>query len=1006
MLRDNRFQLVTLGRLTLVGGGGEEDASLARRRFKLAVLAVLALSRRPIPRDTLLGLFWAETDEAKARHSLSNALSSLRRALGERAITTRDADVALDPDTPLDVDAIEFSDALERRDPGRAVELYGGPFLEGFHVDESPAFEQWVSRERRRLEALFLKACSEYCATLARSRRWQECEAVASRWLDTEPLSADAAIYFLNAIKSPGTRPALAKALEEFETLRSRLNKEFELAPHPSVMELSERIREQLAAAPPEPVVNVRVTAETKAATVPVPPKVEKEPEAIPAAPAPVTPSAPAPAAVSPSVIESPAIERSLPPHVVTTTFSRNRAIALTGAAAVIALAFFAKSKLSPTDSAPPDRPVIAVLSFPMPATDTATAWLSDGLAQMIDGKLAAVPAIEVASPAQVRAVVRRSGRTYEAAIPEAEARDLARRVGATLVAHGSLARDGQAWVLDLFIHDVRSGALVRNAVLNDADPLSLADQAAVRILGAANISLGGPRRDVETTSLEAYQHYMRALENGRTGRLVAAQREIEASIALDSGFIPALRARIGSAVGANDTALVRRLRQVMQRHSARGTEFDRLEQEVWDAFYNSENERSEALARGLLRRFPRDPRAYEVLQGILSSHGEFAEAERVAIAALALDSLAMRAGTGPCDQCTGFFNIIGFHWIRGDYDGAAKWARRWINEQPDAPYAWSGMAWTFSYAQRPDSALPLMQRAVTLSGNELWAMEQYARMLLVARRYASADSLAERMQALHREGSRAQVADIRHLLARERGRIHDAMRVWDDLVATARDAAWFVDLIRADNRRLLGDYAGAARGYEALTHGGATEQRSFPLDPGSARAYCWHHALAADALGPNADTLHLKGIADTLELGCGRSYYGRDWILQHHVRGLVAMRAGRFQEAEREFAQAVWANVEGWSRTSVELAKARLAVGKPREAIAALRPAYATRLDAMGRYVPISELDFWMSTAFDAAGEADSARVYRDRFERAWRNADPEFRAQVAASLGMIAPR
>ena len=85
MLRDNRFRLVTLGRLTLVGGGGEEDASLSRRRFKLAVLAVLALSRRPIPRDTLLGLFWAETDEARARHSLSNALSSLRRALGERA---------------------------------------------------------------------------------------------------------------------------------------------------------------------------------------------------------------------------------------------------------------------------------------------------------------------------------------------------------------------------------------------------------------------------------------------------------------------------------------------------------------------------------------------------------------------------------------------------------------------------------------------------------------------------------------------------------------------------------------------------------------------------------------------------------------------------------------------------------------------------------------------------------------------------------------------------------
>src|SRR5262245_30882927 len=139
MLRDNRFRLITLGRLTLVGTSGEEDASLARRRLKLAVLSVLALARRPIPRDTLLGLFGAEHDEARARHSLSNAWSSLRGALGGRSITTRDADVALDGSAPLDVDAIEFAEAIDGKDFARAVELYDGPFLEGFYVDESPA---------------------------------------------------------------------------------------------------------------------------------------------------------------------------------------------------------------------------------------------------------------------------------------------------------------------------------------------------------------------------------------------------------------------------------------------------------------------------------------------------------------------------------------------------------------------------------------------------------------------------------------------------------------------------------------------------------------------------------------------------------------------------------------------------------------------------------------------------------------------------------------------------
>jgi tetratricopeptide (TPR) repeat protein len=145
-----------------------------------------------------------------------------------------------------------------------------------------------------------------------------------------------------------------------------------------------------------------------------------------------------------------------------------------------------------------------------------------------------------------------------------------------------------------------------------------------------------------------------------------------------------------------------------------------------------------------------------------------------------------------------------------------------------------------------------------------------------------------------------------------------------------------------------------------------------------------------------------LRAIADTLEAGCVRSYYGRDWRLYHHVRGLLAMRAGRYEEAEREFSQAVWAQVEGWSRTAVELARARLASGRPKEAIAALRTAYATRLDAMARYVPISELDFWMARAFTESGEADSARVYTEYVDRAWRNADPEFR-RVSSSIGAV---
>jgi hypothetical protein len=38
------------------------------------------------------------------------------------------------------------------------------------------------------------------------------------------------------------------------------------------------------------------------------------------------------------------------------------------------------------------------------------------------------------------------------------------------------------------------------------------------------------------------------------------------------------------------------------------------------------------------------------------------------------------------------------------------------------------------------------------------------------------------------------------------------------------------------------------------------------------------------------------------------------------------------------------------------------------------------------------------MATAFQQAGESDSARVYAEYVRRAWRDADPEYRVRLAA--------
>ncbi len=986
MLRDNRLRLLTLGRLTLVGSAGEEHESLAKRRRKLALLAVLAMARRPIARDTLVEMFWGAEDEARARHSLSNALSSLRGALGATAIRSRDADVAVASDAPLVVDALELADAVEGREFGRAAELYAGPFLEGFFLDDSPTFDQWMSRERRRLEELFLQACAQECALLARARRWQECHALARRWLDAQPLSPEAATMLLNAARAPGTRAALAQALEDYEALKSHLEREFDLPPEAPVRALAEQIREVLITIEPE------APAEESGAAIQAPTiETATSPtnDGLAGEPPPSFP--PLPDTVTGTWIrpEPLPVRRRRPPWAL-------GAVVVVG---VVALLVATRGVWRPTPSgdASVRKPVVAVLGMNVRTNDSTLSWLAEGFPQMIAGKLAHNSAVDVLPPSQVHAVLARSGHAGESQLTDATARDLARRIGATLEVRGTIVRDAGKLVLDLTVHDVGSGSLVQSIVVSRADPLALADEAAVRILGAANVNAPGERFvGLETSSLEAYQHFMQALDAADRGRANEATRDLDAAIALDSGFIAAVRVRINFAFADGDTSLVRRLRDDARRYADRASEFDRLDEEAEAAVQAGEHEKSEALARALLRRFPRDPRAYGRLQATLTSHGKNREAETVAMEALALDSLTVSAGNGPCAPCLRFYSLVSLHWADADFRGASDWARRWIRAQPDAASAWQGLAWTYSYMQQPDSAVLLIRRAMSLSGSDLSASGDLARMLLVSRRYAAADSVIAALQAeASTTDGRVEVADLRSLVAREHGRYRESSELLKRLVPKW-ESNGFVNLVLTDNMRWLGDYAGASRRYDSFAHPGG-EHLSLPIPSPSARAWCWMHALAADAYEPTGDTVSLRVQADTLEAGCGRSFFARDWRLYHYVRGQIAVRGKRFSEAEREFAQAVWSKTEGWTPITVALANAQSAQGRPRDAIATLRTAYATRLDAMGRYVPISQLDFHMARTFAQAGDADSARVYAGYVRTAWRDADPEIRRQLA---------
>src|SRR5262249_5622824 len=97
MHAEPRSRLVTLGGLALTRGERQVDGKAVRRR-QLALLALLASAgERGLTRDQLLVRLWGDSVEEKARHSLDQAISELRKALGKDAIVRAGAGLRLNP---------------------------------------------------------------------------------------------------------------------------------------------------------------------------------------------------------------------------------------------------------------------------------------------------------------------------------------------------------------------------------------------------------------------------------------------------------------------------------------------------------------------------------------------------------------------------------------------------------------------------------------------------------------------------------------------------------------------------------------------------------------------------------------------------------------------------------------------------------------------------------------------------------------------------------------------
>lgn len=237
------IELDVLGSLELSRDGGEVRSVLAQpKRTALLAYLVLARPRGFRRRDELLGVFWPERPEDRARNALSQALYMLRGSLGAEAIESRgQAEVGIATGA-LSCDAVRFEDALEEGDLERALELYRGELLEGFHLSDVPAFERWLQTERERFRRRAREAALELAEAADEERDLKATARWARRALQIAPADEAVGRHLMRALDESGDR---AGALRTYEILATRLERTLGVEPSPETRALADRIRER-----------------------------------------------------------------------------------------------------------------------------------------------------------------------------------------------------------------------------------------------------------------------------------------------------------------------------------------------------------------------------------------------------------------------------------------------------------------------------------------------------------------------------------------------------------------------------------------------------------------------------------------------------------------------------------------------------------------------------------------------------------------------------------------
>jgi DNA-binding SARP family transcriptional activator len=499
------LHLRTLGQTQLSDDAGVELRSLLTQPKRLALLVYLASAYadgRMCRRDSLLAMFWPESDDERARGSLRQAIHFIKQVAGSDVVVTRGADEVGLATNAVSLDAALLDAYAAAGRHAEAVELYGGDFLDGFFLRGTPAFEKWIDAERVRLRRR--AADSAWLATEQRLSAGDAAGArtIAERALALSSDNETAVRRFITLLSESGDRAA---ALAVYQSFAAQMAEEYGVAPSPETRALIDALESARPLAGSEPV------------TVAPPP------------------SSPSSTSIS---MSTPALPS---PEIVVRRRSWRATLSMAAVALVVLVgAGLVARRISRGPAAVSDPNRLVVLPFVVRGAEPLR-YLEDGLPMLLGTRLDGAGPLRTVDARSL--IVYLAGESRREPLDPDHARAVAERFGAQLYVLGNIVGTGDQLQFSASLFDVAHGTnpVAHTEVTGkETELVNLVDRLASELLAARYREVGSGFAETAartTTSLPALKAWLAGEAEVSAGRYVPAMAALRDAIAADSNF-------------------------------------------------------------------------------------------------------------------------------------------------------------------------------------------------------------------------------------------------------------------------------------------------------------------------------------------------------------------------------------------------------------------------------------------------------------------------------------